>query len=279
MDAVRFMMPAQVFWRGLISSKPDDSLISKIALKCLAFLGLVLAAPFYLIGRIFEALEPTPRQVPAEPVPSPVIPNQVVRVEPVPPPPVVPNQGVQVEPVNQPNPLPIRNREIDNENQNLRLLQELSGNPSWENFRRLPFELQYLIAGRYTYPYLWGWNFSSKQTLLNEFLQRFEFHPDLGRARLAIAEAVVAQSKIAFVALLKETLRRYLPVAWNRSGTFLQALHFIGVEHGCVERIDPVQFGGAHLNNSGVTMRALDRMMRHLKDAHDPNYRPPIYQR
>jgi|JI9StandDraft_1071089.scaffolds.fasta_scaffold04881_6 hypothetical protein len=47
-------------------------------------------------------------------------------------------------------------------------LEALQAAPTWENFQKLPYQQQYLVAGRYTYP-SGGWHFKTKAVILDQF--------------------------------------------------------------------------------------------------------------
>lgn len=179
--------------------------------------------------------------------------------------------------------LRITNSEIQASCHSLQQLRSLAETPSWALYKQLPSDQRYLVAGRYTYSYYSGWYFSFKSTLMKEFENRLQFHPDLSEARGAIREAVEIQEKIVSVQWFREILKRgsadLTALEWRDPATFDEVLHYIAREHGCTTAQDPRAFGRGVLRTqryNGKIDQALLSMIQFLGGAYSANRIPPM---
>lgn len=252
--------PTEIFWNRFTAPCypiPRDLVIADLAMRSFSFLGTMLTLPLYFVGRLMITFCSCYLSISAT------------------------SYGIRL---NREHPAirQIRTEEIQQAENSLRIMKELLANPSWESFRQLPFEPQYLIAGIYTYPYFWGWNFSTKYTLMKEFESRLKFHPNLSEATNAIRDAIQFQEKIVFVLYLKESIRRARELDDLRNhdpATYRQALHFIAREHNCRRSENPLAFAEAIIRNQPEnrdTLLGIDSLLRHLKDAYSIDFVPEM---
>lgn len=254
--------PTELFWNRFAApcnQTPRDLIVADVAMRCFAFIGMMFTLPLYFMGQFIKLICGC------------YLPVAVIQV------------GVKQQ--QQPPAVirGLRNAEIDQEEHSLAIMNELLANPTWNNYRQLPFDQQYLIAGLFTYPYFWGWHFSTKLTLMNEFQNRFKYHPNLIEASNAIREAIRYQEKILFVARFKEAAQ-----TGNMNGlfehdreTYRQALHFIAKEHGCKTSEEPRAFAESIIRSRPQhrdTILGLDSLTRHLKDAYAVDYLPDMIE-
>ncbi len=159
-------------------------------------------------------------------------------------------------------------------------LQALRANPTWEAYRTLPLAQKYLIAGRHTYPYLWGWHLSRREHLKEVFEREFIDRDNLRGAEQGIREAIEIQKKIIFAIRLKETLQNgqdLNEIAQEDPDTYEQALYFIAREHGCMKNQNPIDFARPFLRNQPQdqkTIQGIHSMIWNLQAAYQPNYFP-----
>ncbi len=253
--------PAELFWNRFSAPCyriPRDLIIADIAMRYFAFIGMMFTLPLYFMGQFLKIFCCCFLVGAAQ--------SLQFRIN-LPLLPAVRN---------------IRSDEVTSEERALTLLNELLADPTWDNYRKLPYDQQYLIAGHYTYPYFWGWSFSTKVDLLNEFQSEFQGRPSLFRASDAIREAIRYQERIIYVARFKEAVRigGDLRALYNQDPeAYRQACHFIAREHGCRPGQDPLAFAGTIVRNRPRhrdTMFGLECLTSHLKGAYSLDRLPEM---
>jgi hypothetical protein len=260
------MQPAEIFWKRFINPQPiffRQNLVQELALRCLATLGLLFAAPMFFMGlslKIVSILCSLGQNGP----------NILPLIE-------------QIQPRAQiPAAVP-PSEEMLEAAQSLNQLNQLLADPTWTRYHELPLAQKYLIAGRHTYPTYWGWNFVTRYTLMNAFEEEFRPEADLSGARRGIREAIRLQEKILFVHTLKQILIHRLdlnPLRNQDLETFNQTLYYVAREHHCRREEDAIETGIRMLirrPNDAANSRALNSMLISLKGAYDP-YDLPMMQ-